>query len=63
MAGRPDKYAGLSDKEALIEIQLDLKQTVRMIRQHSEGIADKELLEYVRLKLEAMTGGLPDDKK
>jgi hypothetical protein len=61
MANRPDKYAGLSDREAFIEIQLDLKQTVRMIRQQSEGIADKELLDYVRLKLEAMTGGLPDD--
>tara|TARA_R100000734_G_C3258696_1_gene58024 strand:- start:382 stop:570 length:189 start_codon:yes stop_codon:yes gene_type:complete len=61
MAGRPDKYAGLSDREAFIEIQLDLQQTVRMIQQHSEGIADRELLEYVRLKLEAMTGGLPDD--
>ena len=61
MAGRPDKYAGLSDREAFIEIQLDLKQTVRMIQQHSEGIADKELLDYVRLKLEAMTEGLPDD--
>lgn len=61
MANRPDKYAGLSDREAFIEIQLDLQQTVRMIRQQSEGIADKELLDYVRLKLEAMTGGLPDE--
>ena len=61
MANRPDKYAGLSDREAFFEIQLDLKQTVRMIRQHKEGIADKELRDYVRLKLEAMTEGLPDD--
>ena len=61
MTGKPDKYAGLSDREAFIEIQLDLKQTVRMIQQHSEGIADKELLDYVRLKLEAMTEGLPDE--
>lgn len=61
MANRPDKYAGLSDREAFIEIQLDLKQTVRMIQQHKEGIADKELLDYVRLKLEAMTEGLPDE--
>ena len=61
MVNRPDKYAGLSDREAFIEIQLDLQQTVRMIRQQSEGIADKELLDYVRLKLEAMTGGLPDE--
>ena len=61
MVGKPDKYAGLSDREAFIEIQLDLQQTVRMIRQQRQGIADKELLEYVRLKLEAMTGGLPDD--
>lgn len=61
MANELDKYAGLSDREAFIEIQLDLQQTVRMIRQQSEGMADKELLEYVRLKLEAMTGGLPDE--
>ncbi len=61
MAGKPDKYAGLSDREAFIEIQLDLKQTVRMIRQQTQSIPDKEMLEYVRLKLEAMTGGLPDD--
>ena len=61
MANRPDKYAGLSDRDAFLEIQLDLKQTVRMIQQHSEGIADKELLDYVRLKLEAMTQGLPDE--
>jgi len=61
MVGKPDKYAGLSDREAFIEMQLDLQQTVRMIRQQRQGIADQELLEYVRLKLEAMTGGLPDD--
>ena len=61
MVNRPDKYAGLSDREAFIEMQLDLQQTVRMIRQQRQGIADKELLDYVRLKLEAMTGGLPDD--
>ena len=61
MANKPDKYAGLSDREAFIEIRLDLQQTVRMIRQQRQGIADKELLEYVRLKLEAMTGGLPDE--
>ena len=61
MANRPDKYAGLSDREAFIEIQLDLQQTVRMIRQQSEGMADTVLLEYVRHKLEAMTGGLPDE--
>ena len=61
MANRPDKYAGLSDREAFIEIRLDLQQTVRMIRQQSEGMADKELLQYVRLKLEAMTEGLPDE--
>ena len=61
MANRPDKYAGLSDREAFIEMQLDLQQTVRMIRQQRQGIADQELLEYVRLKLEAMTGGLPDE--
>ena len=61
MANRPDKYAGLSDREAFIEIQLDLQQTAKMIRQQRQGIADKELLDYVRLKLEAMTGGLPDD--
>jgi len=61
MAGKLEKYAGLSDREAFIEIQLDLQQTVRMIRQQTQSIPDKEMLEYVRLKLEAMTGGLPDE--
>ena len=61
MVNRPDKYAGLSDREAFIEMQLDLQQTVRMIRQQTQSIPNEEMLEYVRLKLEAMTGGLPDD--
>ena len=38
MNDRPDKYAGMTDREAFVEIQIDLQEAVRLIINPNEGI-------------------------
>ena len=61
MNDRPDKYAGMTDREAFVELQIDLQEAVRLIHQHRGEMPVDDLMDMVQWRLEGITGIVPDD--
>jgi len=61
MNDRPDKYDGMTDREAFVEIQIDLQEAVRLIHQQRGEMPVEDLMDMVQWRLENITGMVPDD--
>jgi hypothetical protein len=51
----------MTDREAFVEIQIDLQEAVRLIHQHRGEMPVDDLMDMVQWRLEGITGIVPDD--